>query len=126
MRFHFRIQTAFLGHISEPESVRVGHLVVVPGDASAVGAKQPEDGPHRGCLAGSVRSEKPQHSAAINRQGAACEGVNVAKRLVEILDNQHEDERLGERPDWLDSNPDRMTHDGFNRGVELVLCKRFG
>ena len=83
---HARVEPAFLGHVAEATALG-GRPGAVPPHRAGVEIGQPEDGPHRGRLAGAVRAEEADDLAGGNREGQIVERgerAEVAGQAVEL------------------------------------------
>ena len=55
---HLRVEPAFFRHVADPLTDPAVDRPALPAHDSAVGAQQPADDPHRGCLAGPVAADE--------------------------------------------------------------------
>ena len=87
--FHFRIEPAFLGHVSETAAVGRHERLPVEGHAPAVRGEHAEDDPHSGGFARAVRPDEAGHPARSHRQADVVEHLAAGKRPIDALKFQY-------------------------------------
>ena len=87
--FHFAVQTAFLGQISETAAHGVVDWLVVPGYGPAVDGIDADDHAHRRRFAGAVGAEQPKRRTARDSKCDVAHGLNWAELFSNVFDFQH-------------------------------------
>ena len=86
---HTGIEATLLGHVAEPQPLGDADRPPVPEHLAGIRRDEPEDGAHRGRLAGAVRPEEPEHAPALDRERAARERLDLAEALADVDHFEH-------------------------------------
>jgi hypothetical protein len=86
---HLGVQAPLLGHVAEAAAGLGVDRAATPAHLAPVGLQHPEDDPHGGGLAGTVRPHEPEHLPFPDGERQVVEGHQVAVAAAQALKFQH-------------------------------------